>query len=63
MHGVGISNYKLRCFVCIGSTVRWRVQLGINSTGDVWKSCQNWTSCRGGVGIFRVKPVELSPPS
>ena len=43
--------------------MRWRVQLGINSTSDVWKSCQNWTSCLGGVGIFHVKPVELSPPS
>ena len=25
----------------------WRVQLGINSTSDVWKFCQNWTSRRG----------------
>jgi hypothetical protein len=24
--------------------MRWRVQLGINSTSDVWKFCQNWTS-------------------
>ena len=23
--------------------MRWRVQLGINSTSDVWKFCQNWT--------------------
>jgi hypothetical protein len=23
------------------------VQLGINSTSDVWKFCQNWTSRRG----------------
>ena len=22
--------------------MRWRVQLGINSTSDVWKFCQNW---------------------
>ena len=27
--------------------MRWRVQLGINSTSDVWKFCQNWTSRRG----------------
>ena len=26
--------------------MRWRVQLGINSTSDVWKFCQNWTSRR-----------------
>jgi hypothetical protein len=22
--------------------MRWRVQLGINSTSDGWKFCQNW---------------------
>jgi hypothetical protein len=27
--------------------MRWRVQLGINSTSGVWKFCQNWTSRRG----------------
>ena len=27
--------------------MRWRVQFGINSTSDVWKFCQNWTSRRG----------------
>ena len=26
--------------------MRWRVQLGINSTSDVWKFCQNWTRPR-----------------
>jgi hypothetical protein len=26
--------------------MRWRVQLGINCTSDVWKFCQNWTSRR-----------------
>jgi hypothetical protein len=26
--------------------MRWRVHLGINSTSDVWKFCQNWTSRR-----------------
>ena len=27
--------------------MRWRVQLGINTTSDAWKFCQNWTSHRG----------------
>ena len=27
--------------------MRMSVQFGINSTSDVWKFCQNWTSRRG----------------
>ena len=37
MHEFSIGNHIMR----------WPVQLGINSTSDYWKCCQNWTSRRG----------------
>ena len=43
--------------------MRWRVQLGINSTSDVWKFCQNWTSRRGEFNLanFQTSRVQLIP--
>ena len=42
--------------------MRWRVQLGINSTSDVWKFCQNWTSRWGESNLanFQTSRVLLS---
>jgi hypothetical protein len=43
--------------------MRWRVQFGINSTSDVWKFCQNWTSRRGESNLanFQTSRVILIP--
>ena len=43
--------------------MRWRVQFGINSTRDVWKFCQNWTSRRGESNLanFQTSRVLLIP--
>ena len=43
--------------------MRWRVQLGINSTSDVWKFCQNWTSRRdeSNLANFQTSRVLLIP--
>jgi hypothetical protein len=43
--------------------MRWRVQLGINSTSDVWKFCQNWTNRRGESNLanFQTSRVLLIP--
>jgi hypothetical protein len=43
--------------------MRWRVQLGINSTSDVWRFCQNWTSRRGESNLanFQTSRVLLIP--
>jgi hypothetical protein len=39
----------------------WRVQLGINSTSDVWKFRQNWTSRRG--AEFQMQPFKPGNPT
>ena len=43
--------------------MRWRVQLGINSTSDVWKFCQNWMSPWGESNLanFQTSQVLLIP--
>jgi hypothetical protein len=39
-----ICTYSSNISLLVQVIKRWRVQLGINSTSDVWKFCQNWTS-------------------
>jgi hypothetical protein len=44
--------------------MRWRVQLGINSTSDVWKFCQNWTSRRSESNLAKfpnITPRTINP--
>ena len=49
--------------VSIGNHAMLLVQLGINSTSDVWKFCQNWTSRRGESNLanFQTSRVLLIP--
>jgi hypothetical protein len=51
------------CILLVYVIMRWLVQLGINSTSDVWKSCQNWTSRRGESNLanFQTSRVLLIP--
>ena len=55
---------KICMYVCMYVIMRWRVQLGINSTSDVWKFCQNWTSRRASQNWIRTSQCQhhiLSP--
>ena len=42
-----VINAVINAVISIGNHALLLVQLGINSTSDVWKFCQNWTSRRG----------------
>ena len=40
--------------------MRWRVQLGNNSTSDVWTFCQNWTSRAPHLFIISITTLDTS---
>ena len=49
--------------ISIGNHAMASIQLEINSTSDVWKSCQNWTSRRGESNLanFQTSRILLIP--
>jgi hypothetical protein len=61
----GLKNTIIRAIIWIGNhaMATCRVQLGINTTSEVWKFCQNWTSRRGESNLanFQTSRVLLIP--
>jgi hypothetical protein len=53
----------IKVSISIGNHAMLLVQLGINSTRDVWKFCQNWTSRWGESNLenFQTSRVLLIP--